>query len=285
MSQAGSEIETADLGRGAPYFAASTLGVELTDHTLIVTMARPHRLNAFDATMRGELKELWQRVRDDDQVRVVVLTGEGRAFSSGADAGDLSAGIRSSADGDAADALNFLPAEWVDVPVIAAVNGLCSGGGLHFVADADLVIGSTLAWFNDPHVSVGQVSVLEPLTLLGRVSWSHVASMVLRGSRLRITAEEAMRQGFLDEVVEPEALLPRVLELAAEVAAQSPAAVRHSLRLLRRARRSLVQPLLDEGWQTIVQHWDHPDADEGPQAFMAKREPVWGPVEPSATAD
>jgi enoyl-CoA hydratase/carnithine racemase len=266
----------------APYAAASTLRVELSGHALVVTLSRPDQLNAFDATMRAELRELWQRVRIDERVRAVVITGNGRAFSSGADAGDLSAGVRAPASGHASDALDFLPAEWLDVPVIAAVNGLCSGGGLHFVADADMVIGSTSAWFNDPHVSVGQVSALEPLTLLGRVSWAHVASMVLRGSALRIRADEALRQGFLDEVVEPEALLGRALELAAEVAAGSPAAVRHSLRLLREVRRSVVQSQLDAGWQTVAQHWEHPDADEGPRAFLAKREPVWSPVAPAA---
>jgi enoyl-CoA hydratase/carnithine racemase len=251
---------------------------------LIVTLHRPHRLNAFDATMREELRELWKLARADSRLRAVVVTGEGRGFCSGADAGDLAAGVKASADGGAEGALDFLPAEWLAVPVIVAVNGLCSGGGLHFIADADIVIGSDAAWFNDPHVSVGQVSALEPLTLLGRVSWQHVAAMVLQGGAVRIDAQTARAQGFLDEIVPADRLLPRALEIADVIAVQSPSALQRSLGLLRRARREPVRALLDEGWDSIVEHWAHPDADEGPRAFMEKRQPRWAAATESTSS-
>jgi enoyl-CoA hydratase/carnithine racemase len=243
---------------------------------LVVTLDRPDRLNAFDETMRGELEQLWRSMSSDGRLRAVVVTGRGRGFSSGADAGDLSEGVRAPAGGGVATALAFLPGEWLQVPVIAAVNGVCSGGGLHFVADADLVVASEAAWFNDPHVSVGQVSALEPLTLLGRVSWSVAVRMVLLGTGVRINATDALASGLVDEVLPAEQLLPRARELAATIARQSPAAVRQSLRLMRKARRHLVEDLLEEGWDTIVRHWEHPDADEGPRAFMEKRKPEWG---------
>jgi enoyl-CoA hydratase/carnithine racemase len=254
-----------------------TISVTRRGHTLEVVLDRPDQLNAFDPTMRRELAELWESLRDDAELRCVVVTGRGRAFCAGADVNALAAGDYVPASAGYAGGLDFLPGEWLSVPVIVAVNGLCAGGGLHFVADADIVVSSDRAWFSDPHVSVGQVSGLEPLTLLGRISVAQATSLVLRGSTKRIDVQEALRIGLVDEVVPDVDLLADAHALADSIAAQSPAALQKSLALLRDARRAPIVPHLERAWSVLTAHQSHPDAAEGSRAFIAKRPAQWAP--------
>lgn len=254
-----------------------TFLAEEDDGVLTVTLDRPDRLNATNGVAREEMSAFWQQVRDDPAVRCVVLTGAGRAFCAGADAEDMSTGKRPRGDIGYIAAVDFCPGQWIEVPIIVAVNGLCVGAGLNFVADGDLVLASTAAWFSDPHVSVGQVSAMEPLFLAPKVRYGVIAKLVLLGSSYRMTAAEALAAGLVDEVVEPDELLPRANELARVIAGQSPTALRQSLRVLRRYARSLVEDQLDEGWAMAYEHFWHPDGTEGPLAFLEKRPPRWAP--------
>jgi enoyl-CoA hydratase/carnithine racemase len=253
----------------------TTITVARSGHVVEVTLARPDRLNAFDPNMRRELRSLWESLRDDSNLRCIIITAEGRAFCGGADVGALADGDYAPAEDGWAASIDFLPGEWLTVPVIAAVNGLCVGGGLHFIADADLVIASESAWFGDPHVSVGLVSAIEPLTLLGRIPWNEIANLVLRGKNFRMTASHAFRVGLVQQVVPADALMDTARSLAAEISSQSPTAVQKSLGILRKAQREPLQRYLDEGWDVLTKHQSHPDAVEGTRAFTEKREPRW----------
>ena len=259
---------------------AETYLADEAEGVLTVTLNRPDRLNATNGVARQEMSAFWQQVRDNAGIRCIVLTGAGRAFCAGADAEDMSTGVRPRGDIGYLAAVDFCPGEWVRVPIIVAVNGLCVGAGLNFVADGDLVLASTQAWFSDPHVSVGQVSAMEPLFLAPKLSYSVIAKLVLLGSSYRLTAQEALAAGLVHEVLEPEALLPRAGELAQVVAGQSPTALRESLHVLRRYARSLIADQIDDGWSKAYAHFSHPDATEGPLAFLEKRPPRWAePVE------
>lgn len=245
---------------------------------LIVTLNRPHRLNAFDSRMRNELEALWREVRNNRSLRCVIITGAGRGFCSGADVEDL-AGARQGR-GDLAAELAFLPGAHVDVPVIAAVNGVCAGGGLHFVADADIVIAGEAAVFTDPHVSVGQVSGIEPASLLTRIRYEDAARLALLGAAYRMDAALALRTGLVGEVVPDAQLASRAREIATQIVAASPAAVAATRRVLRQARAAMLQGTMEAGWAAVQAHWAHPDSREGPQAFMTRREPRWAEVGP-----
>jgi enoyl-CoA hydratase/carnithine racemase len=107
-------------------------------------------------------------------------------------------------------------------PIITAVNGVCAGGGLHFVADSDMVIASTSASFLDTHVSVGQVSALETIGLARRAAFSAVARMALTGVHERVTAEDACRLGWVSEVVSPAELRPTAQRLGELIAGNDP---------------------------------------------------------------
>ncbi|HEY6759958.1 MAG TPA: enoyl-CoA hydratase/isomerase family protein [Baekduia sp.] len=240
----------------------------------VVTLNRPEVRNALDVALMDALRALWSDRERLAGLRCLVLTGAGKGFCSGADVSLLNTD-RADAKATAADELAFLPGPQVAIPVIVAVNGVCAGGGLHFVADADIVIAGEHASFLDPHVTVGQVTALEPLTLLPRVRFDAIARMALLGASERLDAARALDAGLVSEVVPDADLLPRALELAGRIAANSPRAVQESRRALRLVEERLLSGLLDEGWAAIRAHWDHPDATEGPAAFLEKREPRW----------
>ncbi|MDQ7911268.1 enoyl-CoA hydratase/isomerase family protein [Phytohabitans sp. ZYX-F-186] len=250
----------------------STFLVEREGHALVVTLNRPERLNALSRTLQDDLRAFWPSVADDPEVRAVILTGAGRAFSAGADTDDLSTGNRPVLG---LDTLRFCPGRVVDVPVIAAVNGMCVGGALNFVADADLVVASEDAWFTDPHVTQGQVSGPEPLMLSAKGPYRPVLMLALCGNRYRMPAATALQAGIVNEVVPAAELLPRAKEIAAMIAAQSPTAVRKSLALMRRRVREPLTPHLERAWEAVAGQWPHPDSLEGPRAFLEKRPPNW----------
>lgn len=251
----------------------SALTVARQGATVVVTLDRPDRRNALDATMMRELTALWSGHELLDGARCVVVTGAGAGFCAGADV-DLLASEREP-NADVEDELAFLPGRRIEIPVIAAVNGVCAGGGLHFVADADIVLASDTASFLDPHVSVGQVTALEPLTLRLRMRPDALMRMVLLGRGERLGAEAARAAGLVSEVVAADALLPRALALAEQIAEGSPEAIRRSRAALRSFEDELLAPHLQVGWESIRAHWAHPDAAEGPAAFQQRRAPRW----------
>lgn len=254
------------------------LRAEVIDRTLLVTLHRPEVANALDTALMDALTSLWELAAQTPSLRCIVVTGAGSAFCSGADAAMLSGDPKPPGD-TASDELSFVPGPRVGVPVITLVNGVCAGGGLHFVADADICLASSTARFLDPHVSVGQVSALEPLLLRLRSRPDMLARMVLLGSHEAISADDAHGAGLVSEVTEPERLLARGLELASFIASNSPEAVRLSRRVLRTFEERLIATDLDLGWELIRRHRSHPDAQEGPLAFLEKRVPQW--VEPA----
>jgi enoyl-CoA hydratase/carnithine racemase len=249
-----------------------------------VTLDRPERLNAFDWAMRYELEDLWAALAGDPSVRCVVLTGAGRGFCAGADVGDLAASRRPRGAG-LDDELAFLPGRRLEVPVVVAVNGICAGGGLHFVADADIVVAGESARFVDPHVSVGQVSGIEPVSLALRVPLAVVTRLALLGRDEQLDAAAALACGLVSEVVADDKLLARADELADSLAAASPAALRATRRVLRDLEKTLVEPAMATGWEAVQAHWAHPDAVEGPQAFAERRPPRWATVGPDDDDD
>jgi enoyl-CoA hydratase len=198
---------------------------------------RPERGNAMDATMLSELEQAWRELDADPAVRVIVNTGNGPAFQTGLDMGQLSRDRNALREQSrrTRDAELRLTA-WhngVWKPVIAAVNGTCAGGGLHFVADADIVIAASDATFLDPHVSVGQVTAYEAITLARTSPMEPIVRMALAGRHERITARRAHQLGICSEVVDPpERLRDAAQALAEKVARNDPATLAATKRAL-----------------------------------------------------
>jgi enoyl-CoA hydratase/carnithine racemase len=205
------------------------------DHVATITLNRPDQLNSFNEQMASEMSTIWATVRDTDAVHAVVLRAAGeRAFCTGIDIkegkwwGDQN--IWNQADPGAALGPKH---HKVWKPVVAAVHGICAGGGQYFVNDCDIVICSDDATFFDPHANGGIVSALEPIGMLHRgVPLGDVLRWALVGNEERITADTALRLGLVTEVVPRPELWDRAQMLAAEIAGRRPQAVQGTVRAI-----------------------------------------------------
>jgi len=254
------------------------LKVERRGPVLVVTIDRQARMNALSQEVHDGLLETWTSLRHDPSVRAIVITGAGdRAFCTGMDvkAAAERGGPRPVKD-DVHEQMRLTPLNCdVWLPTIVAVNGVCTGSGLHFVADADVVVASSTATFLDTHVSVGQVTAIEPITLLPRIGLGNALRLAVLGRHLRIDAQEALRISLVDEVVEPQHLLDRAMTLAEYAAAGSPAAIEASKRAIRGSLERPTAEAMQYGWELLLAHRAHADSTEGPKAFAEKREPKW----------
>jgi enoyl-CoA hydratase/carnithine racemase len=257
---------------------ADGLIVEQRGAVLVVTIDRQDRMNALSAEVHEGCAAAWASAAADPTIRAIVVTGAGdRAFCVGMDLKAFAerGGPRPVKD-DVHEELRLTPLHCdVWLPTIVAVNGVCTGAGLHFLADADVVVASTAASFLDNHVSVGQVAAVEPITLLPRIGLGNTLRLTVLGRHGRINADEALRISLVDEVVAPDRLLDRAIELAEQAATGSPTAIEASKRAIRGALERPMAEALQHGWELLLAHRNHPDSDEGPTAFAEKREPRW----------
>jgi enoyl-CoA hydratase/carnithine racemase len=263
----------------------ATIRYEKDERVATLTLDRPERHNAFNVAMARELRRAWEDVKQDPQVVTVIVTGAGeRAFCTGMDVADV-------ADGSAREEAarmereegrpfyHFLTALqnrcWK--PVITAVNGMVCGGGLHFIADSDLILAAEHASFFDTHVKVGLVAGLEPVGLARRMPLEAVLRMAFLGGSERLDAKRAHELGLVGEVLPPAQLLPRARELAARIAEHSPTALARSKRAIWESLDAGLHPGLERAWELIREHTSHPDLQEGSSAFVEKRKPRWAP--------
>jgi enoyl-CoA hydratase/carnithine racemase len=241
---------------------------------------RPEQLNAMNAKMRDEFADAWLELDRDPEVRVIVHTGNGRAFQTGVDVSEIASdGVGMERYRQSVEAWDLHFTSWhqrVWKPVITAVNGICAGGAFHWVADADIVICASDAQFFDPHVSVGQVVSIEAIALMRKIPVEAVMRMAFVGRYERMSAERAYELGMVSEVVDPpEQLRERAQALAETIAKNSPAAMAATKRALWGALEMGLTDACRAGAKELVSMWGHPDQAEGPAAFAEKREPRW----------
>jgi enoyl-CoA hydratase/carnithine racemase len=252
----------------------------LEDGLATLTMNRPEQGNAITPDMMIALEEGWKRVESDPAIRVAVITGAGeRHFCTGAATGALKVGMGGLNNVPYAAANRFSSRMCaVTKPVICAVNGLVNGGGLHFVADSDIVVASAQAQFMDTHVSVGQVSALESVGIARKAGVGAALLMGLVGRSYRMAAERAYQLGMVD-LLEPNAgeTLARARELAKAICANSPQAMALTKRAIWGSTELSDPAAANYGWELLKSHWPHPDFEEGPKAFAEKRPANWNP--------
>jgi enoyl-CoA hydratase len=257
--------------------SGSTLVLERDGRVGWLVFNRPESGNAMNAAMLNELEAAWRELDNDPRVRVIVNTGTGRAFQTGLDVVELAQNpeaLREQSRRTKRAELRLTA--WhngVAKPVIAAVNGVCAGGGLHFVADADIVIASSNATFLDPHVSM---TAYEAIGLVRKMPVEAVMRMALVGRYERIDAVRAYELGMISQIVDPpEKLRETAQELAEKIAKNSPAAMAATKRALWGALELGLTDACKAGAKELVSVWGHPDQEEGPLAFAEKREPDW----------
>ncbi len=255
---------------------------EKRDGIATITLNRPDRGNSLTPSMQRVIRAIWEDVRENRDVRVAILTAAGeRHFCTGFDLSQSDADDAGDvfANRPLADAIHWSPYQnRVWKPVICCVNGLCVGGGHHFVVDSDIVIASRNASFMDTHVNVGMVGAIENIGLAKRLPLGTALRMTLMGSSYRLPAERAYQLGLVDELVDtPQEARDLAQEMALQLQKNSPQAMALSKKSIWNSLEQGYEESLHAGWDLLRSHWTHPDFEEGPKAFAEKRAPVWNP--------
>ncbi len=252
-----------------------TLAVEVDGPVARVTFSRPKRLNAFNEAMSGELVTVVDRLRDDPDVRVVVLRGEGGNFMGGADIGMLQEWAALERDGLRDRLLaGFSPSllEQLPQPVIAAVDGFALGMGCEVSLGCDLRIATSRAQFGLPEITLGVIPGAGGSQRLPRlIGRTRAARAVLTAAR--ISAEQALDWGLANLVVEPEELDGAVDELVEELLQLSPLALRRAKACLVASDDRSLYPGIEFELENFVDAVGTEDAAEGTAAFLEKRRP------------
>jgi enoyl-CoA hydratase len=250
------------------------LRYEIRDRIAFLTVARPKVLNAINAETMQELSEAFHALRDDPQVRVAILTGEGeKAFVAGADITELAVlgAVAAHALAARGQAL-FSLIENCGKPVIAAVNGFALGAGCELALACAIRIASENARFGQPETKLGLIPGYGGTQRLPRlVGMGRALEILLTGDM--IPAAEALRIGLVNQVVPSAQLLPQAEALAAKIAANGPLATRYCLHaVIGSTEMSLSAGLAHEavlfGLAFATQ-----DKNEGTRAFLEKRAP------------
>ena len=217
--------------------STDVLLTERHEHVAVLTLNRPHKLNALDAELRDAMLDAVASVQSDDDVRAVIFTGAGRGFCSGA---DLTGGGRGETpqptQNDHLDDLGWvgrqaLAVYGLDKPVIAAVNGVAAGAGMSLSLACDLRVGSEKARFKTVFIERNLSPDSGMSFFLPRIVGYSRAADLIYTSRT-VEAEEAHRIGLLDRLVDHDELLERAIELASQMTDWPPLALRVSKRVL-----------------------------------------------------
>jgi enoyl-CoA hydratase len=241
---------------------------------LLVTINRPEKMNAATTRMHGEFVEVWRTIRADDETRVAVVTGAGRAFSVG---GDLDEELAKAGDaekiimqGEEARALVWNMID-LDKPVISAINGPAAGAGLAVALSADISIIAEDAKITDAHTRIGVASGDHAVLLWPLYCGMPKAKLYLLTADL-LDGKEAERIGLVSMCVPREKLMDTALGLADRLALMPQRAIRFTKRCLNHWLR-LGGPAFDLSTVYESLNFMEPDAREGLTAFLEKRPP------------
>jgi enoyl-CoA hydratase/carnithine racemase len=203
-----------------------SLIVDRRGSIFILTLNRPNALNAIDADLLKKLNKAMHDFKDDDDLRVAIITGNGkRAFSTGADIGMIANDIEGFSASGNKFPLDILNEQGVYKPLIAAVNGAALGGGLELALACDLRIAAERAFFGFPETSLGLIPGWGGTQRLPRLIPQCKAAELLFTGR-PINAQEAWRIGLVNKVVPPDKLMDETLQTAEEILRQAPLAIR-----------------------------------------------------------
>jgi enoyl-CoA hydratase/carnithine racemase len=244
----------------------NTIAVEKRDHIGLLFLNRPEVLNALSEEMSRELLHFLAGAAADDDLRVLILTGKGRAFSAGADLNMFKSRYEAYREsGQSANAARVeLPRAFIGFPkpIIAAINGPAVGFGATVPLNCDIRLASTQAQIGFAFARVGVTPEFGSSYFLPRlIGYGKAAELVYTAKML--DAQEALQIGLVNRVVAPEELLPAAEELAAQIARMPVAAIRDAKKLLRHGSHSTLEQVLEYEalvFQSATQTQDHYDA-------------------------
>ena len=237
----------------------------------VLQLNRPSVLNALSFGLMSELVNGLEELDKDEEVRVIILTGSGRAFAAGADLAEMSqltpVDLMLGRRFELWDRIRT-----ISKPMIAAVGGYCLGGGNELAMTCDIIIASEAATFGQPEVNVGIIPGAGGTQRLIRVVGKHKAmEMILTGKS--ISADEACRVGLVNRVVPPESLMEEAKKIAADIASKPPISVRSAKEAVLKAQDTTLEVGLDFERKAFYMLFATEDGKEGMRAFLEKRKP------------
>lgn len=253
----------------------ATVEITLKDHVATVTLNRPEAMNSVDPEMRALLHSCWDRLHDDDEIRVVIVTGAGtRAFCTGSDLKKTLPSQNSAAQqqfGNPAGA-SLIANLRTDKPMIAAINGFAMGGGMELALACDIRICSENAEFALPEVKVGSMPGAGGTVRLPRfIGRSDAMLMLLTGNRSN--AAEALRIGLVSKVLPQAELLAEAEAIAQTIAANAPLSVRAVKRMVLKGEDMPLEQAIEAERLAFGLLYSSEDRIEGRLAFAEKRKP------------
>ncbi|MEB8388538.1 carnitinyl-CoA dehydratase [Rhodobacteraceae bacterium KMM 6894] len=255
----------------------SPIKTEIRGHVLEVTLDRP-KANAIDLATSRIMGEVFRAFRDDDTLRVAIITGAGpKFFCPGWD-------LKAAAEGDEVDG-NYGVGGFggiqelrdLNKPIIAAVNGICCGGGLELALGADIILAADHAQFALPEIRSGTVADAASIKLPKRIPYHIAMEMLLTGRW--IDAEEAARWGMINRIYPAESLMDEARALADHLAGGPPLVYAAIKEIVRDAEGKDFQTAMNRiarrQYPSVDVLYGSEDQKEGARAFAEKRDPVW----------
>ncbi|WP_404444795.1 enoyl-CoA hydratase/isomerase family protein [Microbacterium marinum] len=259
------------------YYPQENLSVRNVDHVRILQIEREDKLGAFSTPLVEALGAEIRAVRQDEFVRVLMITGTGRGFVAGADIGEYSSASRADFEEyqrrsrTVFDDLARLPQ-----PTIAAVNGYAFGGGFEFALCCDFIVASSAARFGLPEIKLGLFPGGGGPQRLSREAGARWTKELVMTGRT-VYPNEAMDRGILTKITAPDDLYDEALGLATELASRPRAAVREAKHLVDAGRSQDLDTALTADQIALGRLFDSPDGREGVLAFIEKRDPHFDP--------
>lgn len=252
-----------------------TIKYEIKENIAYITVNRPKAMNALNSQVLDELYEAFNEAEADDAVRVIILTGEGKAFVAGADIAEMSkmTPVEAREFGKKGHKLmNYI--HNVEKPVVAAINGFALGGGCELSMACDIRIASEAAKFGQPEVGLGLIPGFAGNLRLPRLVGKGMAKyMILTGDM--IGADDAFRIGLVQKVVSPEELMDEAKAIADKIAAQAPIAVKFAKDVINNGYDMDLKSASAYEVNTFSIPFSSEDMKEGTSAFLEKRKPEW----------
>lgn len=252
------------------------LKIEVVDGIALVTINRPEAMNALNTRFFNEMDDFIANVKTNKALKAIVITGVGKAFVAGADIAEMV--DKTQEEGSIFSALGqntFSSFGELDIPVIAAVNGFALGGGLELAMGCDFRIASSKAKFGQPEVNLGLIPGYAGTQRLSRLVGLGDALYLLMSAEM-IGADDALRIGLIQKVVEPEVLMDEVMKIAKTISSKGPAAVKKVKHVVRQG----IEMSLKQGEELEAREFgslfgEGNEGKEGMNAFLEKRKPNW----------
>lgn len=239
----------------------------------LITLNRPKALNALNDALMGEVHQALTAFDADTSIGCMVITGSQRAFAAGADIKEMAGQtyVDFLMTSSVSDNFDFSPYK---KPIIAAVSGFALGGGCEMAMACDMIVASETAVFGQPEINLGILPGGGGTQRLTRAVGKALAMEIMLTDR-RLNAEEAMQHGLVNRVVAAEVYLDEALKLAQKVASKSQVAIRLTKDAINKAYEATLQEGLEFEKKNFFLSFGTEDKQEGMEAFVEKRDPVW----------